>query len=140
MIKHKKKAPSGNGANPSPLTRSGNRPSVRGTYDIPCDFCTGQDAAVAYPCADFSLSIAGDERARALYLGDWSACRACAALVDTDRWGELRHRSLAAHAAAYGSLDRAGGIATAAEFAALWLAFRNHRKPGPPRRLDGGAA
>lgn len=64
---------------------------------IRCDFCGAPNPVCEYPVAQ-AISAASPATGRTLDYGDraWAACETCAALVDTDRFGDLLERSLQA--------------------------------------------
>jgi len=66
-----------------------------------CDFCDQKEIAKSYACPDFdieSIFLNLDKRETSSLvshsIGHWGACTTCAALIDADKWDELRERSL----------------------------------------------
>lgn len=66
-----------------------------------CDFCgEHSDKWKDYHCATFDNTVqdafpgSGGPELRTTMTGDWSACPACAFLIDEDKWEELARRSV----------------------------------------------
>ncbi len=48
--------------------------------ELVCDFCMGGNVAFAYPCDEVLVAITPEQSATSI--GGWSACAACAKVVD----------------------------------------------------------
>ncbi|HXY14416.1 MAG TPA: hypothetical protein VEI26_07945 [Terriglobales bacterium] len=57
-----------------------------------CDFCTEGKFAKAYACHPFVFLKGTPMEAHARQ--DWTACAACAELIDADKWQALTERTL----------------------------------------------
>ena len=62
--------------------------------ELICDSCSGGPIYKSYPARDFSV-VTGRE-VDSVSKGDWAACKACAELIDQEKWDELADRTLAA--------------------------------------------
>ena len=90
-----------------------------------CDFCSERPTTQIYACKNFLVPLTQTAVFQRESVGAWAACRACAELVDGERWSQLTDRALTNFIKQHG-VPRYGHCDVREQFREIHQLFREH--------------